>query len=72
MDKVIITKPIVGICHMQVCTEEDITDQEILDVCNSQNPSGTTSGWQSVIRHGEGELIDCDKFLGRKHFLVGC
>jgi hypothetical protein len=63
---------------MQVCAVKDATDEEILLVCNEENPSGTTCGWVRVIREDiEGNPnptgpTQCTKFKGRVHFLVGC
>ena len=81
MDRVVVTRPIVGICLMQVCAEADTTDEEILAVCNCENPSGTTNGWSKVIRVAvEGSMFETDKALpatcaddsSRLHFLVLC
>ena len=79
MDRVIITSPVVGICHMQVCAVKDATDEEILHVCNRGNPSGTTNGWSSVVREAEPDSIfktpapvACAETPDRIHFLVGC
>lgn len=72
MDRVIITKPMVGLFTMQVCAVKDATDEEILSVCNSQNPSGTSAGWCEVIRSGEGEPVVCEEGKERLHILVIC
>lgn len=72
MDRVIITQPFVGICHMQVCAVADATDQEILRVCNAKNPSGTTHGWSAVIRDGDVAPVVCDSYPDRRHFMVSC
>jgi len=76
MNKVIITKPMQGICHMQVCAEKDTSDEEILDVCNRENPSGTKAGWSEVIRndkeHPVNNPVTCDDHSSRTHFLVVC
>ncbi len=79
MKKVVVTKGWVGIYHMQVCAVEDATDEEILETCNTENPSGTTHGWSIVIRQDEEWLgskscapISCEDYNGRKHFLVAC
>jgi hypothetical protein len=48
-ERIIITIPFHGICHMQVCAEKDVTDEEILKICNEQNPSGTINGWSTVL-----------------------
>lgn len=39
MNKVIIASPMIGICHMSVCCEKDATNEEILEVCNGENPA---------------------------------
>jgi hypothetical protein len=78
MRRIEITIPFLGICHMQVCAVKDVTDEEILDVCNKENPAGTTNGWVRVIRetdgnHDEKSLpVQCTDFEDRLHFLVVC
>ncbi|MDD5649009.1 MAG: hypothetical protein PHF86_01085 [Candidatus Nanoarchaeia archaeon] len=81
MDRVIVTREMIGICMMQVCAITDATDEEILEVCNRENPSGTRVGWNSVIREiKENDLfrikenlpVDCESFGNRKHFLILC
>jgi len=83
MDKVVITRAMVGICGMQVCAKKDALDEEILMVCNRENPSGTTNGWTEVVRHTRGadtELfytennlpVQCADYPDRAHFLVLC
>ena len=78
--RIIVTRCFVGICHMQVCTEADATDEEILEVCNRENPAGTTRGWCDVIRkNGETGSMEenmgprsCQKYPGRIHIMVSC
>lgn len=81
MNRIETTRPMVGICHMQVCAESDATDEEILAHCNCNNPAGTMNGWSSVIRAqpegfwGEGADLtpkECADHPGRTHFLVAC
>jgi len=72
MTRVTITRTFCGLIHMQVCTVPDATDEEILDVCNRENPSGTTWGWTRVVREGEGEPVPCGDDAGRVHVLVSC
>lgn len=72
MNRVIVTKFMVGICHMQVCAVQDATDEEILAVANAENPSGTTLGWGAVVREGEGAPVQCKDYGNRKHFLCAC
>ena len=75
MDRVIVTKPIVGICHMQVCAVKDATDDEILEICNKENPSGTTHGWTTVCHDTDdfsGKSVQCAKYPDRIHFLIMC
>jgi len=72
MEKVIVTNPFVGICHMQVCVEKDVPDEEILKVCNRENMAGTTNGWSDVVRSGDGAPIVCADNPDRLHILVAC
>lgn len=74
MKKVIVTQPFLGIWHMQVCAESQASDEEILDVCNTENPSGTSLGWCKVIRQDEGNLnpVQCADYADRTHFIIAC
>lgn len=76
MKKVVVTKCMVGICHMQVCAKAESTDEEILHECNSANPSGTSLGWCDVIRddkeHPNMNPIQCKDDPKRKHFMIAC
>ncbi len=72
MERVVVTQSFIGICHMQVCAVKDATDEEILSVANSENPSGTHNGWTTVIRKGEGKPVTCADDKKRKHFLLSC
>lgn len=80
MNRVVVSRPIVGFAHMQVCAVADATDEEILLVCNSENPSGTSMGWSSVLRgpatefwEGESKApVACADDAGRLHLIVGC
>jgi hypothetical protein len=75
--RVVVTKPVVGICHMQVCVVNDATDDEILAVCNRESPSGTQHGWSAVRRSDDAEWgavgpVPCQDDPARTHFLVEC
>ena len=73
--RVIVTAPILGICHMQVCAVADASEVEILEVCNRENPSGTTNGWAHVCRECEDEKqrpVPCQNDSTRLHILVSC
>ena len=76
MDRIVVTKVFHGIFSMQVCAEKDVSDDEILVVCNDQNPSGTTNGWSKVVRndkeHPNCNPVKCDDDSSRLHFLVNC
>lgn len=82
MNKVVVTRPVVGICGMQVCAHKDATDEEILAVCNQENPSGTSNGWSKVVREDKGEdslfegpnsqPVQCVNDAERVHFIVLC
>ena len=77
-DRVIVTRPMLGPYGMQVCAASDATDEEILAVCNRDNPSGTTNGWGRVYRKDERDgggfdgPIACADDSSRLHFLVSC
>ena len=70
MDRVIITRGMIGLCHMQVCVGVEATDEEILAVANRENPSGTALGWCEVLRSGAPTV--CDEYPERRHLLVQC
>lgn len=76
MNRVEVTKPMIGICFMQVCAEQDATDEEILKVANRENPSGTTNGWSEVARENYEDArmrpIICGDNENRKHFILIC
>lgn len=79
MARVVVTRPMVGICFMQVCAVKDATDGEILDVCNRENRSGTQQGWTEVCRNkkpdrfwGNTGPVRCKDDPNRLHFLVAC
>ena len=76
MKRVIITRPFHGLAGMQVCAKANATDKEILEVCNTQNPSGTSNGWSEVIRddkeHPNSNPVQCEQHPDRKHFIILC
>ena len=78
MERVVVNNFFVNIFTMQVCAVKDATDEEILQVCNSQNPAGTRSGWSKVIRTSddhdmpEALPVQCAEDPDRLHYLVSC
>jgi len=81
LDRVVVSRAIVGICGMQVCAVEDATDEEILAHCNSHNIAGTEHGWTTVVRKIEKDSmfmipinlpVNCAKYRRRLHFFVLC
>ena len=80
MNRIVVTRPFLNIFTMQVCAVSDATDEEILEACNSENPSGTSNGWTHVIRKPDGSLgqednkapVQCADDPNRTHFLVLC
>lgn len=75
-ERVIVSRPWCGLFHMQVCCVKDATDEEILEVCNRENPAGTTNGWVIVVRDDTGKGPEgpkpCAEFSERLHILVEC
>lgn len=77
MNRVVVSRAMVGIYGMQVCACKDASDDEILNVCNTENPAGTSNGWTCVIRDAEREgpkcvPAQCADDPERMHFLVTC
>ena len=84
MEKVIVTRAIIGIYTMQVCAHKDATDDEILAVANRENPSGTQQGWAVVCRRSEDHpdhpavegktlgAVPCADYGDRLHILLTC
>lgn len=72
MDRVVVTRAVVGVLHMQVCAAKDATDEEVLAVCNTKNPAGTSLGWATVVRDGDGGPVLCKDDPERLHLLVAC
>lgn len=85
MNRVIVTQSMLhpskaglyALAFMQVCAAKDATDEEILAVCNSENPAGTSAGWTTVLRTPEGNFVGlapvtCEDNPDRLHFIVGC
>lgn len=80
--RVEVTRSIVGIAGMQVCAVNDATDEEILETCNRENPSGTSEGWGTVLRTEREETslypgmawlpVKCDTHPDRIHIIVLC
>lgn len=73
--RVVVTRAVLGICHMQVCAAKDATDTEVLGVANRENPSGTTNGWTTVIRSGDESKkapVACQQNPERLHLLLVC
>ena len=75
-ERVVVTRPMIGLLYMQVCAVDDATDEEILEVCNRNNPAGTMNGWGIVIRNDKEypnlNPVACQDIKGRTHFLVAC
>lgn len=81
MNRVEVSRCMVGLCGMQVCAVKDATDEEILEVCNNENPSGTQHGWSSVVREVKDDSmfytekalpVQCEEYPDRTHFLALC
>jgi hypothetical protein len=66
---------------MQICAVKDASDEEILKMCNEDNPAGTINGWCAVVRKVEdisGDNperflpVECEDDSDRTHFIVIC
>ena len=79
-ERVCVSMPVAGVYAMQVCAVDDATDEEILYVCNRDNPShaGYTK-WNEVVRDPKKSNLGpgaapgpCAELKGRIHFIVRC
>jgi len=76
MERLEMLTPFHGLFSMIVCVEKDVTDQEILDFCNTVNPSGTWNGWSRVVRNDaeypQRNPVICADDKSRLHIIVDC
>lgn len=74
MERVEVSRCMLGSCGMQVCAESGATDEEILKVCNVENPAGTERGWVAVDRSDNPGFgpAQCEDDPNRTHFRVDC
>jgi hypothetical protein len=77
MNKVVVTRAIVGICHMQVCADKAATTAEIEEIANRENPTGLVSGRWRVVREvdehwGDMRPVQCAEDPGRMHYMLSC
>ena len=75
--RVVLTRAVCGIAHMQVCATKDATDEEVLAFCNRANPAGTQHGWSHVCREdsefwGKTAPVACGDNPERLHLIVAC
>ena len=49
-----------GLLDMQVCVPANFTDDEVTAFAESENPCGTSHGWQ-IRRQGSKHLSGCDE-----------
>lgn len=66
-----VVNPFVNLLYMRVCAVADATDEEILAVCNRDNPS---ANWAAVVRDESRVAgpVPCADFADRTHFMVSC
>jgi len=76
MEKVIVTRPIVGIYAMQVCAKNGVSDEEILEQANVKNPAGSANGWSRICRndpnHPNSDPVQCKTYSDRMHYILFC
>lgn len=71
---VIVTKPMVGICHMQVCARRGTPYETIEVQANLQNPSGLDHGWRVLGDEApeKDRPVTCAQDSERVHYLLVC
>jgi hypothetical protein len=85
MERIEITNPFVNIYTMQICAEEDVTVEEVVEYANTYNPTGTSGRWSPILteeevpKHWLGKFtadkfipVECSQYAGRKHYLLVC
>lgn len=74
--RVVVSSIFAGIFSMQLCAVPDVTDEELLEVANRENPAGTEHGWMHVVRNDteypRRNPVACNQYPARTHFLVDC
>jgi len=80
--RVLVTLPYAGFRAMQVCVVEEATDEEILKICNRENPQLVNGGWHTVVKskkHAKECGVDensapgkCEDCPGRLHKIILC
>jgi len=72
MDDVVVTKPMIGICHMQACVKKGLGEDKILEEANKLNLCGTTQGWCRIEREGNMAPVQCVDHPDREHVIIVC
>ena len=80
--RVLVTMPYAGFRAMQVCVMEGVPDDEILSICNAENPQLVSGGWHTIVRDAAhaaelgvdttaapGKCVECP---GRWHKIALC
>jgi hypothetical protein len=81
-DRVFIMRSFAGLRAMQVCVLPEVPDEEILQVCNRENPQLGTIRWHTVVKdvkHAMECVVSpeaapgpCQSRVGRLHKIVLC
>lgn len=66
-----------GVLDMQVCVPEDWSDDHAEEFANTENPAGTSGGWQmkhtgSKTLAGCNERVKCEERQGFVHIMFEC
>jgi hypothetical protein len=71
MDDVIVTRPMLGLCHMEACVKKGLDDETILREVNKLNPCATTQRWCRIERDEESlRPVQCEQEADREHLIV--
>jgi hypothetical protein len=75
-EDVVVTRGVIGICHMQVCAYGETPPERVEERANQLNPTGISSRWKIVTGEELGEEnlapAPCEQFRGRIHYLLSC
>lgn len=66
----------IGMIHLSVCADANLTPEEVVKLVNLQSPTGIRSQWaitEKVFKGGEPNPSPChDHPTTRKHYLLTC
>lgn len=71
---VIVTRAVLGICHMQVCAHKTVPHDAVEREANRENPAGTEHGWRLLLDDAAENQrpVVCETHPDRLHYMLVC